>query len=82
MRRALARMGDRVDLYMRTARMFVDTQGDTVAQVREALAAGDRQTAIRLATTLKNLAGNLAPRACRPKRWRWRLICAKAPRTR
>jgi len=58
-RRALHRMGNRFDLYMRTARMFVDTQGDTVEQVREALAAGDRQTAIRLATTLKNLAGNL-----------------------
>ena len=63
--RALRRMGDRVDLYLRTARMFVDTQAGTVALVREAFDAGDRETAIRLATTLKNLASNLGAEGLR-----------------
>ncbi|HEY4083625.1 MAG TPA: response regulator [Burkholderiaceae bacterium] len=63
MQAALQRMGNRVDLYVRTARMFLDTQADSVELVREALNMGDRETAIRLATTLKNLAGNLGARS-------------------
>ena len=46
--------------YAAMLRGFVDAQADAVAQIRRALAAEDSQGAVRLAHTLKGLAGNIA----------------------
>nr|WP_295773347.1 response regulator [Rhodoferax sp.] len=46
--------------YAAMLRGFVDAQADAVVQIHQALAAEDSQTAIRLAHTLKGLAGNIA----------------------
>ncbi|MES2128772.1 MAG: response regulator, partial [Pseudomonadota bacterium] len=45
--------------YLAMLRGFVDNQAASAAQVRAALAAGDHATAVRLAHTLKGLAGNI-----------------------
>ena len=46
--------------YIAMLRGFADSQGGTVAEIRQAVATGDRTTAKRLAHTLKGLAGNIA----------------------
>ena len=46
--------------YAAMLRGFVDAQADTIEHIRKALARGDGQTAVRLAHTLKGLAGNIA----------------------
>ncbi len=56
MRRVLGRP----QRYNTMLRGFVDAQADCVADIREAVARGDVQTAVRLAHTLKGLAGNIA----------------------
>jgi len=56
---ALARIGGNVALYRTLLTRFREGQGATVELVREALRAGDRETALRLVHTLKGLAGNV-----------------------
>ncbi|QTN27544.1 response regulator [Rhodoferax sp. AJA081-3] len=46
--------------YVAMLRGFADTQADAVAHIRVAVAARDGKTALRLAHTLKGLAGNIA----------------------
>jgi two-component system sensor histidine kinase/response regulator len=59
---ALARMGGNRALYDRLLGDFANRYADTVAKIREALAAGDAPTAHRLAHSLKGVAGNLGMR--------------------
>lgn len=56
---ALQRLGGNRSLLRKLIGRFRDTQGEVVSQIRTALAAAERDTAIRLAHTLKGLAGNL-----------------------
>jgi CheY-like chemotaxis protein/HPt (histidine-containing phosphotransfer) domain-containing protein len=51
--------GDR-SLLLRLIRNFHQDHGNAVAEIREALSRGDRETALRLAHTLKGVTGNLA----------------------
>ena len=55
----LSRVGGNRTLYLKLLRQFVENQGTAVAGVTEAQGAGDRQTAERLAHTLKGVAGNI-----------------------
>ena len=55
----LSRVGGNRKLYLKLLRQFVENQGTAVARVTEAQGAGDRQTAERLAHTLKGVAGNI-----------------------
>ena len=56
---ALGRLGQNRALYGRLARRFSETQGETMAQLRQLLASDDRPGAILVAHTLRGLAGNL-----------------------
>jgi two-component system sensor histidine kinase/response regulator len=55
----LRRVGGNKRLYTKLLRQFASQQADAVGQIRAALAANDRESAIRLAHTLKGVAGNL-----------------------
>ena len=55
----LSRVGGNQDLYVKLLRQFIDEQAPVVSRVREALAAGDRALAERLAHTTKGVAGNI-----------------------
>ncbi|MCL7463220.1 response regulator [Pseudomonas sp. NW5] len=60
---ALQRLGGNRGLLRKLIGRFRDTQGEVVTQIRAALAAGEADTAVRLAHTLKGLAGNLGAEA-------------------
>ena len=55
----LARMGGNRDLYLRVLRKFGANQANVVEAIRTALAGDDTPTAIRLAHTLKGIAGTI-----------------------
>jgi two-component system, sensor histidine kinase and response regulator len=55
----LRRVGGNIKLYMKLLREFAGDQADTVEQIRAALAKNDTESAIRLAHTLKGVAGSL-----------------------
>ena len=56
---ALARVGGSVAIYRRLLTRFRSGQADAIACLRGAYQAGDRETATRLAHTLKGLAANI-----------------------
>ncbi len=56
---ALARLGNNHDMYRRLLDRLRQDQSDSVARIRAALTSGDRDTARRLAHTIKGLAGNI-----------------------
>ncbi len=56
---ALQRMLGKTPLYLSMLRMFVDSQKNTIVEIRAALAHGDLATAERLAHTTKGVAGNI-----------------------
>ncbi len=56
----LRRVRGKTQRYAAMLRGFADAQADTVVHIRKAVAAQDGKTAIRLAHTLKGLAGNIA----------------------
>ncbi len=60
---ALQRLGGDAELLHTLLRRFCDTQCDAPARISQALAAGDRDTAARIAHTLKGLAGNIGAEA-------------------
>ncbi|HED16048.1 MAG TPA: response regulator [Gammaproteobacteria bacterium] len=55
----LARVGNNSKLYRNILIKFRDSQADALEQIKQALADGDRQTAERLAHTLKGVCGNV-----------------------
>jgi urea ABC transporter urea binding protein len=55
----LRRVAGNRKLYAKLLRQFANQQADAVAQIRAALDANDRETATRLAHTVKGVAGNL-----------------------
>jgi signal transduction histidine kinase/CheY-like chemotaxis protein/HPt (histidine-containing phosphotransfer) domain-containing protein len=55
----LARMMGKKPLYLKMLRRYAESQSDAPAQIRAALAAGDTETAERLAHTLKGVSGNV-----------------------
>ena len=55
----LGRMSGKKSLYVAMLRRFVAGQKPAAAQITAALAAGDRETAVRLVHTLKGVAGTL-----------------------
>jgi two-component system sensor histidine kinase/response regulator len=55
----LRRVGGNKRLYTKLLRQFASQQADAVGQIRAALATNDRESATRLAHTLKGVAGNL-----------------------
>jgi two-component system sensor histidine kinase/response regulator len=55
----LRRVGGNLKLYMKLLREFASQQADVVEQVRAALARNDTESAIRMAHTLKGVAGSL-----------------------
>jgi PAS domain S-box-containing protein len=59
----LARVAGNRSLYLKLLRQFVEQQGPAPRQISEALAAGDRKLAERLAHTAKGVAGSLGARA-------------------
>jgi PAS domain S-box-containing protein len=58
----LARVAGNRGLYLKLLRQFADQQGPAPRQISDALAAGDRKLAERLAHTVKGVAGNLGAR--------------------
>lgn len=60
---ALRRVGGNTKLYVKLLRQFASQQADVIGEIRAALAANDAESAIRLAHTLKGVAGNLGARA-------------------
>jgi signal transduction histidine kinase/DNA-binding response OmpR family regulator/HAMP domain-containing protein len=56
---ALSRVGGNRKLYLKLLRQFAEHQSAVIARISEAQAAGDIQTAERLAHTLKGVAGNI-----------------------
>jgi predicted ATPase/signal transduction histidine kinase/DNA-binding response OmpR family regulator/serine/threonine protein kinase/HPt (histidine-containing phosphotransfer) domain-containing protein len=54
---ALARMGGKLEFFRKMLKMFRDELGEAIEKVRVAVADGDRASAMRLAHTLKGLAG-------------------------
>lgn len=60
---ALQRLGGDTALLRKLLRRFCETQADCQAQVETALASGDRAGAVRVAHSLKGLAGNIGARA-------------------
>jgi two-component system sensor histidine kinase/response regulator len=56
---ALKNLGGNQDLYIRLLGRFVENYGRVPEQVSDALAAGDRQLAVRLSHTVKGVAGSL-----------------------
>ncbi len=57
---ALSRLGNNKELLIKLMKMFRDQHGDTVAEIDQVLAHGDRDQAIHLAHSLKGTAGNLS----------------------
>jgi two-component system sensor histidine kinase/response regulator len=55
----LSRMVGKKPLYLAMLRRYVDSQKNVVAQMRDAIGAGDAATAERLAHTLKGVSGNV-----------------------
>ncbi|MFM6987179.1 MAG: response regulator [Arenimonas sp.] len=55
----MARMGGKASLYHKILAQFRERQSDAPLKIREALAAGDADTARRIAHTLKGLSGNI-----------------------
>jgi CheY-like chemotaxis protein len=55
----LARVGGKVRVYCKILQQFANSQADATAQIRNALASGDRVSAEREAHTLKGVAGNI-----------------------
>ncbi|WP_349569142.1 response regulator [Azotobacter salinestris] len=60
---ALRRLGGNQALLRRLLARFAASQGDTAARLGAALATGDREEALRIAHTLKGLAGNIGATA-------------------
>jgi len=58
----LRRMGNNAALYRKLLDRFVKEQADAPERVRSAIVAGDRDSAVRAAHTLKGVAGNLGLR--------------------
>jgi len=58
----LRRVGGNHKLYVRLLRQFISQQAGAVAQIRAALTTQDTATALRIAHTLKGVAGNLGVR--------------------
>ena len=58
-RNGLSRVRGNVKLYVKILRQFAEQQGPAIDQVTEALEAGDRASAERVAHTLKGVAGNI-----------------------
>jgi signal transduction histidine kinase/CheY-like chemotaxis protein/HPt (histidine-containing phosphotransfer) domain-containing protein/CHASE3 domain sensor protein len=61
----LARVAGNARLYRKLLEQFAAEQADAGAQIRAALAAGDRKQAERLAHTVKGVAGNLGMKGLR-----------------
>lgn len=62
-RSGLSRVMGRSTLYLSLLRKFPANQGDTVAQIRQAIDAGDWTKAERMAHTLKGVAGTIGANA-------------------
>lgn len=60
---ALQRLGGDTLLLRKLLLRFCETQADCRVQIEAALAAGDRESAVRVAHSLKGLAGNIGARA-------------------
>jgi two-component system sensor histidine kinase/response regulator len=58
----LRRVGGNTRLYVKLLRQFASQQADAIGEIRAALAANDAGSAIRLAHTLKGVAGTLGAR--------------------
>ncbi len=56
----MRRVSGKPQRYIAMLRGFVDAQAHCIELIREAVGSGDGQTAVRLAHTLKGLAGNIA----------------------
>ena len=57
--KALARLGNNERLYIKLLRQFLEFYGDSEAEFKAALEAGDEETAKRVAHTLKGLASSI-----------------------
>jgi two-component system sensor histidine kinase/response regulator len=58
----LHRVGGNSRLYVKLLRQFASQQANAIGEIRAALAANDAESAVRLAHTLKGVAGNLGAR--------------------
>ncbi len=57
--RAIARMGGNVNAYRKTLGKVLDAEADAMERIRQSLEAGDRETAVRIAHTMKGVARNI-----------------------
>ena len=60
---ALQRLGGNTSLLRKLLARFCETQADAVARIGQALRAGEQENAVRIAHTLKGLAGNIGAQA-------------------
>jgi two-component system sensor histidine kinase/response regulator len=58
-KQALARMGGNAKAYRKTLGKVLESEADTMELIQQSLDAGDRETALRAAHTLKGVAGNI-----------------------
>ena len=56
---ALARAGGKTETYLKTLKKVMESEKDVVQHLQKSLALNDHETAIRLAHTLKGVAGNI-----------------------
>ena len=56
---ALARAGGKIKMYQKTLKKVIESETDVVQRLQESLALKDHETAIRIAHTLKGVAGNI-----------------------
>lgn len=65
----LARIGNNHALYRRLIARFYDGQSNVTNEINEAIEKGDRETAIRLAHSLKGVAGNIGAATVAKAAW-------------
>jgi len=58
-KQALARMGGNAKAYRKTLGKVMESEADAMERIQQSLDAGDRETALRAAHTLKGVAGNI-----------------------
>jgi len=60
---AIARMGGNINMYCKTLAKVVETESDAMQRLHQALQDGDNETAIRIAHTIRGIAGNIGANA-------------------
>lgn len=76
---ALTRMAGNIDAYYKTLAKVVESENDALTRLQASLAAGDRETAIRIAHTLRGIAANIGATVLSQQAQRLELALAETP---